>query len=68
MINKKNLGSVINLAIVFVVGINVAYFITVEKILFNEGNQGIKIVLIASLAALVLCRFSLLKAISRGNN
>lgn len=66
MINKKSLVSVINLAIVFVVGLNVAYFITVEKTLFDEGNQGIKTVLIASLAALVLCRFSILKAISRG--
>lgn len=65
MRTKQILVSIIDL-VSLVVGVNAIYFMLGENGLLDEGKQGILIVLIASLAALQLCRVSVLKSISKG--
>lgn len=68
MINKKTIVTVIDFIIGVVIGFNVIYFIKDQKALFEGSNKGVLIVFIASLATLLLCRFSLLRSISKEKN
>lgn len=64
--NKKFLVFLINFAIGIVIGSDAIYFFTSEKNLFEGSNPAVLLVCITSVVALVLCRFLVLKSISKG--
>jgi amino acid transporter len=67
MIKKKIAIALINFFIGIIIISNGFYFFSDDKDIFGVTNAVIFIVFIACLAALVMCRFSLKKTLSKKN-